>query len=563
MASNSDRLGRMRAIGKLGFCRSTSGSIAIMSAIGMTVMLGATALAVDVASLFVERRHAQGAVDLAAVAAANDLTRAQEAALATLRANSITQTDVVVVEVGSYKADPAVEAGQRFIAGGAPANAARVTLAKPGQIFFASVFSQARPTLRVQGTARNTALADFSVGSRLLSVRDGLVNALLSKLLGGNVSLSAMDYQALVDADIELLPLMKALATKAKLSAATYNDVLASSVTVGDIISAIAKVTNDGGGSAAKTAMNTLLSQVTGSTLAVPLTTLLDLGPLGDLSIADPVPGLDASYKIMDLINAAAVAAGGKNQVSANLGLNVPGLLSLTLDVAIGEPPQGTSWSAIGEAGIRVRTAQTRVRLVAIVAGKGLLAGVAVRLPIYLQIAHAEARLDSVMCSSSGGVDTVEISAKPGVAEAWIGEMSGTMSNFDFAPKLKPANIVDAALARVRGSAHVLVGNTSWSPLSFSKADIDSARVQTVGTNNVARSLVSSLVSNLNLTVDVLGIGIGLGPAVSTLVAQLLGGVAAPLDAVVVQLLDVLGVHVGEADVRVHGAMCNGARLAG
>ena len=77
-----------------------------MSAIGMTLVLGATALAVDVASLFVERRHAQGAVDLAAVAAANDLTRAREAALATLRANNITQTDGVVVEVGSYKADP-------------------------------------------------------------------------------------------------------------------------------------------------------------------------------------------------------------------------------------------------------------------------------------------------------------------------------------------------------------------------------------------------------------------------------------------------------------------------
>ncbi len=563
MSSNSDRLERMRVIGRLGFCKSTSGSIAIMSAIGMTVVLGATALAVDVASLFVERRHAQGAVDLAAVAAANDLTRARDAALATLRANNITQTDGVVVEVGSYKADPTVAAGQRFVSGGNPANAARVTLAKPGQIYFASVFSQARPTLRVQGTAMNTALADISVGSRLLSVRDGLANALLSKLLGGNVSLSAMDYDALVDADVELLQFMKALATKANLSAGTYNDVLASSVTAGDIISAIAKVTNDGGSSAAKTAMNTLLSQVTGSTLTVPLTSLLDLGPLGDLSTADPVPGLDASYKIMDLINAAAVIAGGKNQVSANLGLNVPGLLSLTLDVVIGEPPQGTSWSAVGEAGIRVRTAQTRVRLVATVAGKGLLAGVAVRLPIYLQIAHAEARLDSVMCSSSGGVDTVEISAVPGVAEAWIGEMSGNMSNFGFAPQLKPANIADAALARVRGSAHILVGNTSWSPLSFSKADIDSARVQTVGTNNVARSLVSSLVGNLNLTVDVLGLGIGLGPAVSTLVAQLLGGVAAPLDAVVVELLDVLGVHVGEADVRVHGAMCNGARLAG
>jgi uncharacterized membrane protein len=84
-----------------------------------------------------------------------------------------------------------------------------------------------------------------------------------------------------------------------------------------------------------------------------------------------------------------------------------------------------------------------------------------------------------------------------------------------------------------------------------------------VETNTLAESLVSSLVGSLDLDVQVLGLGLGLGPAISALVAQLLGAVAAPLDDVVLALLNSLGVHLGEADVRVHGALCNGARLAG
>ena len=53
----------------------------------------------------------------------------------------------------------------------------------------------------VRALAANASLATFSIGSRLLAVRDGLLNALLSAMLGSNINLSAMSYEALLDAD--------------------------------------------------------------------------------------------------------------------------------------------------------------------------------------------------------------------------------------------------------------------------------------------------------------------------------------------------------------------------
>jgi uncharacterized membrane protein len=50
---------------------------------------------------------------------------------------------------------------------------------------------------------------------------------------------------------------------------------------------------------------------------------------------------------------------------------------------------------------------------------------------------------------------------------------------------------------------------------------------------------------------------------VSQLVMSILRPIAAPLDQVIHSLLTTLGVHLGEADVRVHGIRCGTAVLAG
>ena len=62
---------------------------------------------------------------------------------------------------------------------------------------------------------------------------------------------------------------------------------------------------------------------------------------------------------------------------------------------------------------------------------------------------------------------------------------------------------------------------------------------------------------------QVAGIGIGLPAAVANLVKTALNAVAAPLDQLIYSLLTTLGVHLGEADVRVHGIRCGTAVLAG
>lgn len=217
---------------------------------------------------------------------------------------------------------------------------------------------------------------------------------------------------------------------------------------------------------------------------------------------------------------------------------------------------QNSGWVAVGGPGTLVRTAQTRISIRATVGGTGLLAGAEIKLPVDIEVASAEARLDEVVCAADGA-EAVTVSARPSIAAAWVGEREAGASD------VQMADIVSTPIVRVQGRAHIEIGDTSWTPLSFSKDDIADRTIKSVSTSNFTDSLVSSLVRDLDLRVQVLGLGVGLGPTISNLVSSTLGGVTQPLDAIVASLLEALGVHVGEADVRVHGALCGGARLAG
>ncbi len=523
----------------------------------MTMILGAAAIAVDVAALYTERRHAQGAVDLAAIAAAADMDRADAAAAATLRANNLSGPHRVVVQTGRYRPDPSLAPAERFVAGEEPRNAARVFLEKTGTTYFARALSIEAPRMSVAGMAINTQLANFSVGSRLLAVREGMTNQVIGALTGSNVDLSVMDYNALASADVKLLPFLDALAGEMSLTAGTYNDVLGTSASMGDIISAMAALTNEqGSGNDLAIALSTLQSQLGSSGVDVPLSQVINLGPLGDLVLGSSAPGLDATYNALGLVTAAAAVANGTNQVALNLGAGIPGLTSLTITLTIGEPMQNSGWVAVGAAGTTVRTVQTRISIRATVGGTGLLAGTSLKLPIDIEIAQAEARLDEVVCSLDGA-EAVTVSARPGVAAAWIGQKASGAS------QVQMANIVNTPIASVSGRSHVRVGDTGWTPLTFSKDDIANRTIKRVSTSNFTEDLVSSLVGELELQVQVLGLGFGLGPTITNLVSSTLQGVTQPLDSIVSSLLKSLGVHIGEADVRVHGALCGGARLAG
>lgn len=547
------------------FFRNTAGSIAILSATMLPVAMGALALAVDMGSLYLERRQAQSAADLAALAAAANLDQAEAAVAATLEANGIHATSRLTVTRGNYAASASIPHATRFRPGVGPTNAVEVVFSKPGRIYFASVFVGGPIEMEVRAVAATSAMATFSIGSRLLALRDGLINRLLGAMLGSSVSLTLMDYQALVDTDVKLLSFMNALASELNLTGVTYNDVLDASMTAGDVFSAAAAATAQDGNSSVAATLQDLANQAGGASLTVPLSHVLSLGPFGSANLAQSVPGLDAGINAMQLVSATAALANGEHQVALDLGATVPGVLSLKVDLTVGEREQHSPWVAVGQPGSSVYTAQTRLRVVAEIGGTGALSGVRIRLPIALDIAYARATLTDVSCSD-GNPDSARaaIAARPGVARAWIGELSAaSLANIHAEPSISPARIVDAPLIKVTGQANVAATNTSDTTLEFTSADVANKTVKRVGTTSIVETVVSSLLGHLNLNTQVLGFGLGLPGTISNLVAQALAAVAAPLDQLIYSLLTTLGVHLGEADVRVHGIRCGTAVLAG
>ena len=562
-----------------------SANFAVMTALCTPVALALTAFAIDEGSLYNERRAAQSIVDLAAITAASNITNARQAVLTTLADNGITSVAVqqqganvaptatkAVVQIvpGRYTGVSTIATGSRFEAGKLPYNAVQVSLKKQGTLYFAGSI-MAPPTLGTAAIASAQPQAAFSVGSRLASLNGGILNALLGGLLGGNISLSVMDYNSLVSADVDVLSFTDALATQLHLTGVSYSDVLASKATIGQIATAMANV--PGLDHTAKIALQTMASSATNN-VKIPLSTLVDLGSLGSLGLGQKPAGLSVDASALSMLTAAAALANGTNQVAINLGATIPGLTSTTLSIAIGEPMQNSAWLAVGEAGTVVRTAQTRIKLNAsVTVGNSNLGGginlLAVNLPLNIEVAYAEAKLTDITCPTGPSSIKVSIAAQPGVVEAHLADSSAS----GFADFTKPQSFSDAEIAdvslklllinlnllQIKGSSAFSITNMAPTNLTFNATDIANKAIKTVSTKNLTQSLTTSLVNNLSLSVNALGLGLdvtALLGAVKPAVTTLLNGVTAPVDDLVYNVLGALGVHVGEADVRVTGATC-------
>jgi uncharacterized membrane protein len=556
----------------------------VMAALSAPVALALAAVAIDEASIYTERREAQAMVDLAAITAASNITNINTAVVTTLTDNGMPNVvveasgqtiapavgkTVVSVTPGRYAASGA-NVSQRFQASVTPYNAVRVTLKKIPARYFASSLIPS-PVIGTQATASMTPQATFSVGSRLASVNGGILNALLGSLLGGNISLSVMDYNGLISADVSVLSFISALATQVNVTGGTYSDVLASKATVGQIATAMANV--PGLGNTAKVALQTIASKST-STVKIPLSNLVDLGSVGSLGLGQAPTGLGVDASAMGMLTAAAVLANGTNQAQVDLGATIPGLLSTALTIAIGEPAQSSPWLAVGGIGTTVRTAQTRIKLVATVGvgTPGLGGGIsllAVNLPLNVEVAYAEAKLTDITCPTGPSSIKVSIAAHPGIASLHLANSNSSgFGDFSQPQTFTDAEIADVSLKlllinipliQVMGSAATAITNNNPTTLTFDAADITNKTIKTVSTRNITQSLTTSLVSNLSLSVNALGLGIDLTAllgAVKPAVVAVLNGITAPVDDLLYNVLSALGVGVGEADVRVTGAAC-------
>jgi uncharacterized membrane protein len=561
----------------LNVLRCRSGNVATLTALMMPAALTRSAFAVDEGSLYLERRHLQNLTDLAAIAAAADIAEPGKAAEALFEANGVDgltlltapgKTDLpntLLVQTGRYVPDPDIVAAERFKVGAEPANAARVTVQTIGTTYFAGRLLP-KPTIGTTATAGASNLAAFSIGSRLANVdtKDAapVVNELLGNLLGTDLSLSAMGYDALLDSDVDLLGFLTALAGKASIKAGTYDEVLQSDVSIGQFVSALADVSP---GSEANAELKAVAAGLS-SDLTVPLSHFVSLGPVGRLALGEKAQGLAATANAMSLLSAGAVLADGKHQAALALDAGLPGIASATVDLAIGEPPQNSAWFSIGEKGDIVRTAQTRLSLVVEVAGPGgllgKLLGLSIRVPIYVELAYAEGKLGDIACPTGRPESLrVTVEARPGVAEAWIGEVDAAgIRNFIKSPPVQPAELVKAPLVTVTGTAHATISNPTPTQLVFSHADIENGAVKSVSTHNFTGSLFGSLLGDLQLDVKVGGLGLGLGD-VGKALANTLGLASPAIDTLLNGVLATLGIKLGEADIRVTGGTCGRSAL--
>jgi uncharacterized membrane protein len=110
----------------------------------------------------------------------------------------------------------------------------------------------------------------------------------------------------------------------------------------------------------------------------------------------------------------------------------------------------------------------------------------------------------------------------------------------------------------------VNIGGQSWQNVSFSQADVQAQTVKTVTTNDIAQATVTSLLSNLQLGVQTLGLNLGLGTsAITQALTPVLNTAAAPLDSTINTLESLTGVKLGQADVWANGLRCQDAALVG
>jgi uncharacterized membrane protein len=561
--------------------RDERGVVAPVTAILMVALIGFASLAVDIGYFQSTKRQLQAATDAAALAATyavvspDQQTNPQSWVNSFLQKNGYGDTSPTVV-VGTYCPDSTLAPASRFTSGtascadpslGSGPNAVKVTTTTTAPLLLSRVLllGQSTMTIGTTATAAQIPQAGFYAGTGLLSINNGLLNAVLTGLLGSNVNLTAVQYQGLLNTNITALSFFNALATNLGVSAGTYNSLLQSSVTVQQVIQAEIDALNQPGSDAAA-ALGTLKADVAGSP-SLTVGSLFDLGVWQNLGVgsSSPPPALSATLNAYQLASMTVQVANGAHAVTVPTStLGIPGIATLTAASTIIEPPVSAPF-VFGPVGMTVHTSQVRLQLqlqlLSALSLGGLLGTAPVSLPVYIEIAAGTAQLTGITCGFSPGTDAqVTIAATPSAANTYIGNVTpGAMTNFSTTPTVSPASLVTAlgGLVTITGSGEVSVGAGSPTSLTFSQTDIANATAHTATSTGMVSNLLQTLVNTLQLQVKITGLGLGLSQSVLTAsLTTLLSPVAAGLDSLVDGLLAALGIRIGYMDVTATGVRC-------
>lgn len=340
------------------------GSVMLLVSISMVMILGFTALTVDIGRLSGERRDLQDVADVISL----DVVRELEAQIAT-HAPLVGPPLAAVIE-----ADPAFQAavqrsadrndfprnqlavvvgrkdrGVAFIPGPsmsadpvAPESIPNAVEATAGEtVDFAFAEGSAATTRRA--VAARTPAAGFSIGSHLASV-DSTQSRILNKVLGDAFGMQAVSYQGLVGAKVTL----KEIGLNMPAGVLTPNELLETKVTIGDLLVASAEALRKDGNLAAVAVLDETLLTATGG-ITVTVGELLKVGAGGERAAAD------SKVELLPLLVGQAFVVDKEHAFTLeDLELTIPGVSGVNVNLTAISPPA----YAFGPAGVVAETAQ-------------------------------------------------------------------------------------------------------------------------------------------------------------------------------------------------------------
>lgn len=573
------------------------GAVSVFAAVVLPVLIGVTAFTIDAGLWYLQRRTLQNAADMAAMAAARNPAAGTALATEAAALNGADPSWITSVSPGYYCARAALPQESRFRAAPFSAaecgtaitapNAVRVAMETESPVFFGRIFLKAagqKTRIGVASVAASIDAAGLRAGSGVAALDAGIANAMLSSLAGGNVSLTAVQYDALLNSDLDALGYFDALATRIGVTAGSYRALLDSEVAVSTLLDVAAGVLSRPGSTATAAIAANGLSLLAGQIAGTPR---LKIGKLFSISDgADGTIGNPAALKAQ--INAYQLATltlqtANRNNVIAipTASAGIPNLAELKLEASAIEPMQQPPF-AFGPAGTSVHTAQVRLKMRLQVLGLGGLTALlnlkVLDVPLYIEVGHGDAMLRSITCA--GNATRMTVDATSGIAALHIGTVpADAMTNFS-----KPVRAADVGNAQIlnvaglitvsaRGSAEVGSGAGQPTALVFRKpgqtitppteayftTPDQPGGLARATSQGMAGNLFTTLANSLEVNGSLLFITLGLKAGILGLLKPVVTG----LDPIVDALLRSLGIRLGYLDVGVTGVRCGVPALVG
>ncbi len=581
------------------FCcaNEEDGAVAIIVSLLLVVLLGFTALGIDVASLYRERAHLQGIGDLTAISAMAATDAPTPRAQYVLTRNGKTANAIDTLQTGRFLRNPEIPIEDRFtvLPPGTPGiNAVRVVVKEDAPLYFARVFSdESHVSLNRPALATSTGSVSFALDSHLLTLDFASLNKVLTSQFGASAAINLGSMQALADASVNLGDLLTALDSATGGPRRNPAEILNVTTTGGNLITVLQSILPTG-----------LASTLAGLNAAT-VTSSFDVASL--VGGIDTELGLTASeflseieVSALDIVRALINAQGAADTITLATEIDVAGVITTQTSLTAGEPPAQSGIIELGEEGAELHHAAIRLRTDTVLSPNlltGLGVGISVasiNVPIYTEVAGATATLTEIGCHATSLQDVAAsfvTAATPlhpsngtSVAALYLGKLPAgsdpiNPADLDFADLISVNITIDLPLVpdiiisgvTIQARSRVTVGASLSDTVTFTMEDVAQGKtVKPFGSGTLLSSAVSSLLSREHTEFRVKPSQSGLvstlaAPIVNNLLTvlpdRLLAGLATPLDSILDATLTGAGIKLGAGELTLIQHHCEPIRL--